>query len=159
MKGLLPSIALGVCTSVLWAPSARAALQGVDPPFDGSFVEFVDQSVTLSDGYTTLADVRYPDVTPGATGWPVILLVHPSGNSRSTVEYRARELAKRGYFTIAYDVRGQGPAMALNDPAVYGRAALGLRERIDLAEVLEFMELSYPGLVDMDRVGMYPSFW
>ncbi len=127
---------------------------GIDPPVDGRFVEYADQPLTFSDGYQTLADVRFPVVEPNPGGWPIVLLVHGGGKNRDQVEFDGRFLARRGYATIAFDVRGQGPGMALNDPNQYGYEGLRLRERIDLAEALEGAAALFPDKMDLSRVGI-----
>lgn len=124
------------------------------PPVDGRFIEHVDLQLTFSDGYRTLADVRYPFVDPNPGGWPIVVLVHGGGKSRAQVLFDSRDLARRGYATITFDVRGQGPGMALNNPNNYGYEGLRLRERIDLAEALEDAAALYPDKMDMGRVGI-----
>src|SRR5678810_1408763 len=83
-----------------------------DPPLPpgGSFAITTQSSalVPFSDGATTRADVRFPSALPGDCGWPVIVLVHGMGGSRVLMAALATSLAERGYFTIAYDVRGHG---------------------------------------------------
>jgi alpha/beta hydrolase fold len=127
---------------------------GIDPPVDGRYIEHVDQPLTFSDGYQTLADVRYPVVEPNPGGWPIVVLVHGGGKNRDQVLFDGRALARRGYATIAFDVRGQGPGMALNDPNQYGYEGLRLRERIDLAEALEGAAALFPDKMDLGRVGI-----
>jgi X-Pro dipeptidyl-peptidase-like protein len=133
---------------------AGAQAQCVDPPADGTYTEYLDQGLTLTDGYQTLLDIRIPGAAPGPCGWPMVALVHGSGTGRYQVISEAIQLAQRGYVTVSFDVRGQGLAMALNDPNIYGRGLLDLRERIDLFEVLEEAERLFPNLIDFDRLGV-----
>lgn len=137
-----------------YAGSALAAAQCVDPPADGSFVEHTDQIVAFTDNYRTYMDVRIPGVAPGPCGWPMIVLIHTSGTSREMVNAKARIMASRGFVTVTYDVRGQGPGMLLNDPRFFGREIMGMRERLDLFEIMEEAERLFPDLIDFDRIGV-----
>ncbi|MDP6850336.1 MAG: CocE/NonD family hydrolase C-terminal non-catalytic domain-containing protein, partial [Planctomycetota bacterium] len=110
--------------------------------------------VTLSDGYRTLADVRIPSATPGPCGWPVIVVIHGAGFDKDQLAWDAIRDAKQGFATITYDVRGQGSSMALNDPTIYGRGPLGLRERMDMFEVIELLGAMFPNELDLTRVGV-----
>ncbi|MBC8405717.1 MAG: hypothetical protein H8E15_10850 [Planctomycetes bacterium] len=144
----LPALlALGLSTV---APAAQC----VDPPADGNFIEHNDLIVSFTDNYRTYMDVRIPTVAPGPCGWPMIVLVHTSGTSRDIVNPKARILAGRGFVTVTYDVRGQGPGMTLNDPRFFGREILGMRERLDLFEIMEEAEKLYPASIDFDRIGV-----
>ena len=117
-------------------------------------VEHLDQVITFSDGYQTYMDVRFPAVAPGPCGWPMLMLVHTSGTSREMVTPKAQVMALRGFLTVTYDVRGQGPGMTLNDPNVYGRDGMGLRARLDMFEVMEAVEAAFPNETDFDRIGV-----
>ncbi len=147
----LPTI---VAACLAFVAPLSAQNNGIDPPVDGRYIEHVDQPLTFSDGYHTLADVRYPVVEPNPGGWPIVVLVHGGGKSRDQVLFDGRALARRGYATIAFDVRGQGPGMALNNPNDYGYEGLQLRERIDLAEALEGAAALFPDKMDLGRVGI-----
>ncbi len=125
-----------------------------DPPVDGNVNEFLGVQLSLTDGYLTLMDVFTPTVPPNPGGWPLIVFIHGSGSKRQVVAKMAKNMARSGFATVAYDVRGQGDAMALNDPSVYGRAGVGLRERLDLFEVIEGATAAFPGLIDINRVGL-----
>jgi hypothetical protein len=140
-------LSASLCTSL-------ASAQCVDPKPGTDFIEHVDQVVTYTDGYKTYMDVRYPAAAPGPCGWPMIVLVHTSGTSRDMVTPKAQIMALRGFLTVTYDVRGQGQGMTLNDPLVYGREVLGLRERLDMFEIMEEVESRFPGVTDLDRIGV-----
>ncbi len=148
LRIILPSL-LALCAAV-----PTAAAQCVDPPTDGNFVEHTDQIVVFTDNYRTYMDVRIPAVPPGPCGWPMIVLVHTSGTSRDMVNAKARIMCSRGFVTVTYDVRGQGPGMLLNDPRFYGREIMGMRERLDLFEIMEEAERLFPDLIDFDRIGV-----
>lgn len=129
--------------------------QCVDPPTDGSYSHHLGLQYQLSDGYLTQVDVRLPTTAPGVCGWPVVLVIHGAGYNRGKVGGHARRYAEKGYLSIAYDVRGQGTSMGLNDSSVYGRGPLGLRERIDLFEILEETKIRFSAEMDMNRVGIF----
>ena len=132
----------------------RAVEQCGDPQPDGQVVEFLDRSVTFTDGYVTRMDVRVPAVSPGPCGWPTLVIVHSNRGNKGAVSDEAIRYAKRGYVTVTFDVRGQGPSMTLNNPLVYGRGAMGIRERLDLFEVMEEAEAQFPALIDFQRLGV-----
>jgi predicted acyl esterase len=64
----------------------------------------------------------------------------------------ATDYAARGYFVVTYDVRGQGAAIALNPGR--GTPLMALAEWIDLFEVMEWAEATWPTLVDFGRIGV-----
>lgn len=136
----------------LFAASSDAA--DPSPPPDGFLIQQdTNLSYTWTDGYQVLMDVRYPTDPSGPRGWPLVVLVHGGGGQKSVVAGASIALAKAGYITLAYDVRGQGPSM-LSNPSSLGNDFLGLRELIDLFEAMEAAEAMYPLLVDFDRIGV-----
>ncbi len=74
-----------VAACLAFVAPLSAQNNGIDPPVDGRYIEHVDQPLTFSDGYHTLADVRYPVVEPNPGGWPIVVLVHGGGKSRDQV--------------------------------------------------------------------------
>jgi|GEM_PF-3292714 len=133
------------------------ALAADPPPPPGGFpiIEDLDIPLTYTDGYEVRIDVRYPDASPGPDGWPMIVFVHGFASSKDAfVVPPAQHYASLGYVTVTYDVRGQGSSMGLNDPQSYGLTFYYIRERVDLAEILEGAEDRYPDLVDFDRLGV-----
>lgn len=123
------------------------------PPGGFAIVEQLDQLVTYADGYKTKMDLRLPDPakhTPPATGWPCILLVHGASSSRSSVGWRAKTLARIGYVTIAYDVRGQGDTYALNP----GRGMQPGVTAPDMAEIFHAAEKALGTKLDFARLGV-----
>jgi len=154
-KCITAAFVIGACLAgfaPVHAQSGLPAVRATGKVFP--VIEELDIPVTYTDGYEVLIDVRYPAVPPGPKGWPLIVVVHGLGEGKDDVAKRAECYAGLGYFAAAYDVRGQGKSMALNDQAAYGFTFLGLRERIDLAEVMEAAESLYPGLVDFERIGV-----
>lgn len=115
--------------------------------------EEIDVPWIWSDGYQVLLDIRHPVIDPGPDGWPLIVLVHGGGGNRGRVRGAARDLARAGYLTLAYDVRGQGPSMNLN-PATLAHDMTGLRELIDLFEAMEAVESLRPALTDFATIGV-----
>lgn len=145
---------MALVAALTFAVQAPAQSGCWDPPVQGFVDTWQDNLVTLTDGYQTRFDVYFPVRPPGPCGWPTILLVHANRGSKEAMEEHARRWAGRGYFAIAFDLRGQGPSMALNNPAVYGRGPLGLRERLDVVEVIEAAESTFPARIDMNRLGL-----
>lgn len=135
----VPSYAQGGCT---------------DPTPFGQVNAARDNLVTFSDGYKTRMDVYFPFMNPGSCGWPTVLFIHSNRSSRQGIAEEAEALATAGYCTIAFDLRGQGPSMAMNSPAIYGRGALGIRERLDMFEILEAAEAQFDWRIDFDRLGV-----
>jgi predicted acyl esterase len=144
--------------SVLAAIGLTASLlaQCADPPLPAAgfaTTAALDQLITYSDAYRTRADVRWPTAAPGPCGWPLLVLVHGwPANKNGEVAIVAAEYAARGYVTVAYDVRGQGSAIALNPGR--GTTLMALAEWIDLFEVMEWVEAQQPALVDFARIGV-----
>ncbi len=138
---------------------ASATTQPIDPPAPaGGFpIATKTNTITYTDGYLALVEVNYPDpgeAQPGPCGWPAIVLVHQLRQNRFNLRTLARDFARKGYFSITYDVRGQGPSMNLNDPDQYGFTGMGLRERIDLAEVIERTSDLFPISMDPSRLAV-----
>jgi predicted acyl esterase len=131
---------------------------GCEPPVPTggfSITQVIDTLVTYTDGYQTLIDLRYPNVTPTPScGWPLITLVHGGGLDKSSLDNVAIRMAAEGYAILTYDFRASGPSYLLNDPLVYATTLDNLRERIDLFEVIEFAEATWPQLVDETRIGV-----
>lgn len=123
------------------------------PPPGGFNIAEVVTTVARSDGYLTTTVVRYPTDPAGPCGWPLIMVIHGGGGSQSVVASIARSLARVGYITAAYDVRGQGPSVALNPPNLM-HDFVGLRELIDLFEAMESVEADFPTLTDIGRIGV-----
>lgn len=126
------------------------ALQCTDPPVPpGGFVldEFIDQTVALSDGETTTASLRMPRDPAGNCGWPLVVFIHGLFGTQNGPANFARDFAEWGYATVTFDVRGH--ATASGDHTLWG-----LRERLDVAEVVAWARASFPGQVAIDRLGL-----
>ena len=149
------SLFLALLLSLLGlAPLASA--QGTDPatPLDGfGVIEVLDIPVSLSDGCSTFMDIRYPDVAAGPAGWPTVVVIHGLGGSRKGMAGESVLWSSVGYLSIAYDVRGQGDAGPAT-PTSCGSTFMGLRERIDLGEVIEAALAATPGLSDPMRIAV-----
>ncbi len=134
----------------LVALALACALQCPDPPAPASglsYHEVFDLPVTFSDGEVTTATLRFPRDPAGPCGWPTIVFIHGLFGDQSGPAPQARTFAAAGYATVAFDVRGHETHS--------GRHTLwGLRERLDLVEILEWLGASYPGVVDTSRVGL-----
>ena len=119
-----------------------------------SVTSYANELAVLSDGYRTLFDLWVPTAPAGPRGWPMVVFIHGNGQSKEQLTDVAHDFALRGYATLTYDVRGQGTSMLLNDPLVYGRGGYGVRERLDLFEVLEAAEAFRPDDIDFTRLGV-----
>lgn len=151
-----PRLALSAGLALLLSAAPRAQIS--DPPVpQGGFAltRVMDQPVTYKDGAKTLMDVRYPSAGPGPHGWPVIIMVHGIAGSRAEVKANAELYASQGYVTVAYDVRGQGAAIALNETSL-GSELIGRSERLDLAEIVAIVKTGFGnnGLADVSRLGI-----
>lgn len=121
-----------------------------DPPLPGAgflIEESVDLQVAFSDGETSTAIARWPRDPAGACGWPLIVFTHGLNGSRYSVSGVAREFSEAGYFTLAYDLRGHDTATGL-------QTLWGQRERLDIVELIEWVQVAFPGLVDPARIGL-----
>ncbi len=116
--------------------------------------------VTYSDGYQTYGSLIRPLAPPPACGWPVVVFVHPLGQSRGFDLPQQLLIASQGYAVWSYDVRGQGQAQALNTthPGA-GTTLWGAVERLDLAEQITFVanEPGWLGQLDGTRVAVMGS--
>jgi predicted acyl esterase len=118
------------------------------PPPAGFLIdEAVDLAIDFSDGETTTAVVRWPRDPAGPCGWPLIVFTHGLNGSRASVAGVAREFAELGYVTVAYDLRG-------HDTASGFQTLWGQRERLDIVELIEWVQVAYGGLVDPERIGL-----
>ncbi|GAB4140560.1 MAG: hypothetical protein Fur0037_07100 [Planctomycetota bacterium] len=146
----IPAFLAACCAADLFAQCA-------DPPApQGGFPVSVatDRLVTFSDAYRTRADARYPAVPAGSCGWPLLIGVHGFPDSKNgPLAAEAADLAAAGYFVATYDVRGQGSGIALNPQR--GTTLMGFDEWIDMFEVMEWAEASFPALVDSNRIGVF----
>lgn len=134
----------------LVALALACALQCPDPPLPAaglSYFEVFDLPVTFSDGEVTTATLRFPRDAAGPCGWPTVVFIHGLFGDQAGPAALARNFASAGYATIAFDVRGHETHS--------GRHTLwGLRERLDLVEIIEWAGASYPGVVDTSRLGL-----
>jgi predicted acyl esterase len=117
------------------------------PPGGFAITEQTDVTVQFSDNASTTADVRFPSTPPGASGWPVIVFIHGLFGSKASVAAMAQDFARWGYCTIDYDVRGHATSTGVH-------TYFGLRERLDLAEILYWALGQYGSLCDPARLGV-----
>lgn len=154
MTRTTPLLAIASLLLACLAGSLPAQCQDPTPPREGFTPKFVpNQPITYSDSYKTLANVLYPDAAPSTCGWPLLVLVHGLSGSRNTSSLEAYALVTQGFFVVTYDVRGQGDTRTLN--AKPASKLWSLDEWIDLAEVIEWCGRTFPGRVDLDRVGVF----
>ena len=67
--------------------------------------------VRMDDGVRLNTSVFVPDGPEPPNGWPAIVFVHGLGGSKTSAS--AQRAASRGYFGLAYTVRGQGNSLRL----------------------------------------------
>ena len=138
--------------SATLSASARSSKPPV-PPGGFPLTSIVDQSVTYTDGYQTLGNLTYPSGPTPPGRWPLVMLVHGLGGSRNTVD--AARISKQGYAVWAYDVRGQGDAIQLNDPFTSTSWAwYGPNEKYDLAEQILHVRAQFGTIVSQKSVAV-----
>lgn len=116
--------------------------------------------VTYSDGYATFGSLLVPTQPPPPCGWPLVVYVHPFGQSRANDLGLQFAIAGQGYAVWSYDVRGQGQALLANPTHPQGGSTLwGPVERCDLAEQILFVagNPTWTGVVDATRVAVLGS--
>lgn len=116
--------------------------------------------VTYSDGYQTFGSLIRPAVAAPTCGWPVVVFVHPLGQTRADDLGLQLTIAAQGYAVWSYDVRAHGQALAANPTHPQAGSTLwGPIERIDLAEQILFVanNASWVGSVDASRVAVVGS--
>ncbi|MFK7740414.1 MAG: CocE/NonD family hydrolase C-terminal non-catalytic domain-containing protein [Planctomycetota bacterium] len=152
MKILLPFLFAAVA-AVATATATTVAAQ-TPPPGGFPIAEVLDVPVTYSDGYRTLLDVRHPDVvTPPLGGFPVLLVVHGGSASRkvSWAQSVARQGAKQGYVTLAYDTGNNGATLVLNPPGNRSDE----RRMTDMAAILDQAEVQLGAMADETRIAIF----
>lgn len=146
------------CFSIVMFVLLASSLLAQDPPMPpaGFPIATTDNIlITYTDGYQSTATISQPDpahVGAPASGWPCVILVHGLGSNRSGPAVKGRQLAKRGYITVAYDVRGQGSCLNLNSWG--GTVLIGELEKGDLAEILHMAKAHMGTALDFDRIGV-----
>lgn len=151
-----PLVALALCAGVL----AQNCPRPVPPPM--GFATQLDPivPVTYSDGYQTFGSLLRPVGTPPTCGWPLVVFVHPFGQSRADDPGLQALIAGQGYAVWSYDVRAQGQAVLVNPAhAQAGSTLWGPIERCDLAEQILFAGANpaWAGSVDGSRVAVMGS--
>ncbi len=148
---MIRSVAAATLLLLSAVPSARGQCgDPPTPPAGFAWQESVDQVVTFSDSYVTRVDVRQPAASPGPCGWPVALLAHGIAGNKGQLAGQARLFAARGYVSAAWDIRGQGSTQSL-DPG-RGTSWLGIRERADMDQLVDWLEATFGPLVDDTRI-------
>lgn len=137
--------------------AAQSCLRPSPPPGGHTLTGEPVVPVTYSDGYTTFGAMTFPEGQPPACGWPLVVYVHPLGQSRGhNVEFQLA-IAREGYAVWSYDVRGQGQGALVNPTHPnLGTSLWGPAERLDLAEQIAFVaaEPQWQGLVDASRLAV-----
>jgi hypothetical protein len=149
---LVPALAAGA--------SGQGCTRPVPPPagFPLQFDAVVP--VVYSDGYATFGSLLRPQGTPPNCGWPLVVFVHPLGQSRADDLALQGQIAGQGYAVWSYDVRAQGQALQANPSHQQAGSTLwGPVERCDLAEAIQFAagNPAWTGLVDGSRIAVVGS--
>ncbi len=150
-----------VTASLLSAAAfAQVCPRPVPPP--GGHATSVDLAlpVSYSDGYVTFASLIRPAGTPPACGWPLVVHVHPLGQTRGFDLDLQMLIAGQGYAVWSYDVRAQGQAAGANiGHANAGSTLWGPIERCDLAEQMHFVatQPAWAGIIDATRIAVLGS--
>lgn len=139
------------------AASAQSPMRPVPPP--GGHPTAIDLAVpvTYSDGYQTFGTLLRPAGPAPAGGWPLVVHVHPLGQSQGYQFDLQSLIAGQGYAVWSYDVRGQGLAYAANTAHPNrGTTLWGPVERCDLVEQIQFVAANptWSGIVDAGRIAI-----
>lgn len=131
------------------------------PPPDGFPVQLDPiVPVAYTDGYATYGSLLRPQGSAPSCGWPLVVFVHPLGQSRADDLALQMQVAGQGYAVWSYDVRAQGQALAANPShAQAGSTLWGPVERCDLAEAIHFAigNPQWAGSVDGSRIAVVGS--
>lgn len=124
--------------------------------FQGPHAQFV----TMTDGLGIDIDLRWPDGTPPAAGWPAVLLAHGAGLSKASLSGLGGSFADMGYVTLAYSGRGDGASTTGGDPS----DTSALRRGNDINDLVTWLINQMPTdvspanvLVDGTKIGMTGS--
>lgn len=109
--------------------------------------EQLDIPVLFSDGESTNVDVRMPAAAPGSCGWPLVVFVHGLFGSKDSVEDSGQDFASWGYATLTFDVRGHASSSGEH-------TFFALRERLDLAELIGWINTNFASSIDADRIAL-----
>ncbi|MBL8754328.1 MAG: hypothetical protein JNK15_13585 [Planctomycetes bacterium] len=153
----VPLVAAALTATALTALPAQGCLRPVPPP--GGHATAVDLLVPVvyGDGYQTFGSMILPTTPAPSCGWPLVVFVHPFGNSRGFDLSLQLELGAAGFAVWSYDVRAHGQAQAVNvGHAHEGTTMWGPIERYDLAEQIQFVgaQPQWNGIVDATRVAI-----
>lgn len=149
----LVSVSLLVVATV----ASQAPTRPVPPP--GGHPTAIDLAVpvTYSDGYQSFGTLLRPAGPAPAGGWPLVVHVHPLGQSQSYQFDLQSLISGQGYAVWSYDVRGQGLAYAANaSHPQRGTTLWGPIERCDLVEQIQFVAANpaWAGVVDATRIAI-----
>ena len=148
-----------VC-SLPMAVSAQACPRPVPPAGGHPTTVELAVPVAYSDGYQTFGSLIRPAAPAPACGWPLVVHVHPLGQTRGFDLDLQVLIAGQGYAVWSYDVRAQGQAVGANPGhAQAGSTLWGPVERCDLAEQVRFVatNAAWAGIVDATRVAVMGS--
>lgn len=113
--------------------------------------------ITYDDGYTARYDLFHSRQLPKPpNGWPIVLFVHGLGEGKDNpgVRATAQQIAQAGYAVVSYDVRGQGRSAGLPGNDNKGWTFNGLREALDMAELLNHVAAQHAPIVNPQRIAV-----
>jgi predicted acyl esterase len=106
-----------------------------------------DFNLTLSDGVILDCSEFTPE-TAQTGGLPAVIFLHGFGGSKNEVNPFAENLAKYGYCTFSYSMRGQGKSTGLSN-------LISTTEMKDLMQVIEFVKSKQE--INPDRIALIGS--
>lgn len=153
-------VSLAATVSLVTIAAGQACPRPIPPPTGHATAVDLFVPVTYSDGYQTFASMIRPAGAAPSCGWPLVVHVHPMGQQRGYDLALQMMIAGQGYAVWSYDVRGHGQAAAANvSHPQAGSTLWGPRERMDLAEQLQFVaaDPQWTGIVDATRIAVMGS--
>jgi predicted acyl esterase len=110
-------------------------------------VSRIDFNLTLKDG-VILDCTKFIPKTANTGGFPAVIFLHGFGGSKNDVIPFAENLAKKGYYTFAFSMRGQGKSTGLS-------SLISRIEMDDLLQVIEYIRNEKS--VNKDKIALMGS--
>jgi hypothetical protein len=145
-----------IAAAKIWRESEYAHKIWQNAPGFGPVQEILIEvalEIFMSDGYSTLVDVRYvrsEAVLEKLISKPIMFLAHGGPGSKDGERSESIRWAEEGFFSIAPDIRGRGLSVHHNNASINGRQyENGIRHRLDQWEIIECL---------YQNVGVYAPF-
>jgi pimeloyl-ACP methyl ester carboxylesterase len=123
LAGGVTSVSLALIYDVTHPPRATGQLDPADLILKVDEISFEAEDGVALEGW----------FVKGRTRWPVIIICHDLGSSRSDLLNTAVSLSQRGYPLLLFDFRGHGTSGGEG-------ATLGIDERLDIFGAIEYLE-------------------